>query len=37
MKNFNDNIITSKPFMAKDIKVLKGGLVLNDKARVGEI
>jgi outer membrane receptor protein involved in Fe transport len=37
MKNFNDNISAVNPFMAKDIKVLKGGYGAEYGERVGGI
>ncbi|MCU0471760.1 MAG: TonB-dependent receptor [Bacteroidales bacterium] len=37
MKNFNDNISAINPFMAKDIKVLKGGFGAEYGERVGGI
>lgn len=37
MKNFNDNISAVNPFMAKDIKVLKGGFGAEYGERVGGI
>jgi outer membrane receptor protein involved in Fe transport len=37
MKNFNDNISAVNPFMAKDIKVLKGGYSAEYGERVGGI
>jgi outer membrane receptor protein involved in Fe transport len=37
MKNFNDNISPINPFMAKDIKVLKGGYSAEYGERVGGI
>jgi hypothetical protein len=37
MKNFNDNISAINPFMAKDIKVLKGGYSSEYGERVGGI
>jgi len=37
LKNFNDNISTFNPFMAKDIEVLKGGYDVRYGERVGGI
>ena len=37
MKNFNDNISAINPYMAKDIKVLKGGYSADYGERVGGI
>jgi hypothetical protein len=37
MKNFNDNISAVNPFMAKDVKVLKGGYGAEYGERVGGI
>ncbi|MBN2215357.1 MAG: TonB-dependent receptor plug domain-containing protein [Bacteroidales bacterium] len=37
MKNFNDNISAINPFMAKDIKVMKGGYSAEYGERVGGI
>ena len=37
MKNFNDNITAVNPFMAKDIKVLKGAFGAEYGERVGGI
>ena len=37
LKNFNDNISFVNPYMAKDIKVLKGGYSVDYEGRVGGI
>jgi outer membrane receptor protein involved in Fe transport len=37
MKNFNDNISAINPYMAKDIKVMKGGFGAEYGERVGGI
>lgn len=37
MKNFNDNISAVNPFMAKDIRVMKGGFPVELGGRVGGI